>query len=88
MKKYLQIMLAVSMVTGCSFAEAESNKESKTAETVVDKPTNNNTDVYVPNPQVTDDRDLKKVGDSITDEKGELTLKSVKKSMKPLNWTE
>lgn len=79
MKKYLQIMLAVSMVTGCSFAEAESNKESKTAETVVDKPTNKNTDVYVPNPQVTDDRDLKKAGDSITDEKGELTLKAVKK---------
>lgn len=79
MKKYLQIMMAVSMLTGCSFAEAESNKESKTAETVVDKPTNKNTDVYVPNPQVTDDRDLKKAGDSITDEKGELTLKAVKK---------
>ncbi|MGV2938675.1 DUF4352 domain-containing protein [Mesobacillus sp. LC4] len=79
MKKYLQIMMAVSMLTGCSFAEAESNKESKIAEIVVDKPTNKNTDVYVPNPQVTDDRNLEKAGDSITDEKGELTLKSVKK---------
>lgn len=78
MKKYYHLMLAVSMLTGCSFAEAESNKESKPAETVVEKPLKKNTDVYVPNPQVTDDRELKKAGDSLFDEKGELTLKAVK----------
>lgn len=78
MKKYLQLMLAVTMLTGCSFAEAETNKESKSAETVVEKPIKKNTDVYVSNPQVTDDRNLKKAGDSLTDEKGELTLKAVK----------
>lgn len=71
-------MLAASMLTGCSFAEAESNKESKPAETVAEKSLKKNTDVYVPNPQITDDRKLKKAGDSITDDKGVLTLKAVK----------
>ena len=85
MKKYLQLMLAVSMLTGCSFAEAESNKDSKTAETVAEKPVKKNTDVFVPNPQVTDDRELKKAGDAITDEKGELSLKAVKEVNKTFN---
>jgi hypothetical protein len=85
MKKYLQLMLAVSMLTGCSFAEAESNKDSKTAETVEEKPATKNTDVYVPNPQVTDDRELKKAGDSVSDDKGDLTLKSVKEVNKTFN---
>lgn len=85
MKKYLQLMLAASMLTGCSFAEAESNKESATAETVPEKPIKRNTDVYVPNPQVTDDRELKKAGDSFTDDKGELTLKAIKEVNKTFN---
>ena len=73
------------MLTGCSFAEAGSNKESKSAEVVVEKPIKKNTDVYVPNPQVTDDRELKKAGDSLTDDKGELTLKAVKEVNKTFN---
>ncbi|WP_226676774.1 DUF4352 domain-containing protein [Mesobacillus jeotgali] len=85
MKKYLQLMLAISMLTGCSFAEAESNKESKPSKTVAEKPLKKNTDVYVPNPQITDDRELKKAGDSITDDKGELTLKAVKEVNKTFN---
>ncbi|MBS8264458.1 DUF4352 domain-containing protein [Mesobacillus boroniphilus] len=85
MKKYLQLMLAVSLLTGCSFAEAESNKESKPAETVAEKPIKKNADVYVPNPQVTDDRELKKAGDSLTDDKGKLTLKAVKEVNKTYN---
>ncbi|WNF21260.1 DUF4352 domain-containing protein [Mesobacillus jeotgali] len=85
MKKYLQLILAVSMLTGCSCAEAESSKESITAETFAEKPIKRNTDVFVPNPQVTDDRELKKPGDSFTDDKGELTLKAVKEVNKTFN---
>lgn len=67
-------MLAVYTLTGCSFAQANPSMETKTIETVKKK----NTDVLVPNPQVTDDSSLKKAGDSFTDNKGELTLKAVK----------
>lgn len=85
MKKYVHLLLAVSMLAGCSFAEVESNKESKPAETVAVKPVKKKTDVYVPNPQVTEDRNLKKAGDSFIDDKGELTLKAVKEVDKTFN---
>ncbi len=78
MRKYLQLLLAASLLTGCSFAEAESNKETKSSEEAIEKPLKKNTEVYVPNPQVSEDIDLKKAGDSLTDDKGELTLKAVK----------
>jgi hypothetical protein len=78
MKKYLQLMLAASLLTGCSFAQADSNEGTEPIETVAEKPIKKNTEVYVPNPQVTDDRELKKAGDSLIDDKGELTLKAVK----------
>jgi uncharacterized lipoprotein YajG len=78
MKKYLLLMLAVLLLTGCSFAQADSRDEIKSVETAAEKPIQKNTEVFVPNPQVTDDRELKKAGDSIIDDKGELTLKAVK----------
>lgn len=78
MKKYLLLMLAVLLLTGCSFAQADSSDEIKSVETAAEKPIQKNTEVFVPNPQVTDDRELKKAGDSIIDDKGELTLKAVK----------
>jgi hypothetical protein len=78
-------MLAFSMLTGCSFAEAESNEETNPVKTVAEKPIKKNTEVYVPNPQVTDDRELKKAGDSFSDDKGELTLKAVKEVNKTFN---
>jgi hypothetical protein len=85
MKKYLSLMLAISVLSGCSFAEAESKKEGQPAETLAEKPIKKNTDVYVPNPQVTEDMNLKKAGDSLTDDKGELTLKEVKEVNKSFN---
>ncbi|CAM4004812.1 DUF4352 domain-containing protein [Mesobacillus thioparans] len=77
MKKYLQLLLAASLLTGCSFAEAESNEAQKSSEEATGNPVTKNTEVYVPNPQVSEDIDLKKAGDSLTDDKGELTLKAV-----------
>ena len=78
-------MLAFSMLTGCSFAEAESNEVTNPVKTVAEKPIKKNTEVYVPNPQVTDDRELKKAGDSFSDDKGELTLTAVKEVNKTFN---
>ncbi|WP_407407042.1 DUF4352 domain-containing protein [Peribacillus sp.] len=40
-------------------------------------------DVYVPNPQLPDDRDLKQVGQQVSDSRGELTVKEYK----PINET-
>ncbi|MCM3121968.1 DUF4352 domain-containing protein [Mesobacillus sp. AQ2] len=85
MRKYLQLLLAATLLTGCSFAEAESKKETKSSEAAIEKPLKKNTDVYVPNPQVTEDINLKKAGDSLTDNKGELTLKTVKEVNKTFN---
>ncbi|MBT2639551.1 DUF4352 domain-containing protein [Bacillus sp. ISL-39] len=85
MKKYLQLMLAVSLLTGCSFAQADSNEELNPVETIAEKPIKKRTEVYVPNPQVTDDRELKKAGDYLIDDKGELTLKAVKEVNKTFN---
>ncbi|WP_079509350.1 DUF4352 domain-containing protein [Mesobacillus jeotgali] len=88
MKKYLLLVLAVSMLSACSFAEAETKKESAPTATLAEKLKKKNTDVYVPNPQVTEDVNLKKAGDSLTDEKGELTLKQVKEVNKTFNLNE
>jgi len=79
MKKYLTLLLAISILSGCSAAAQEdSTKETKADVTVkaVEKPKTHN--INVPNPQVTDDSTLYKVGDTVTDRKGELTLKAVK----------
>ena len=54
-----------------------SEKTEVTAKPLVKK------DVYVPNPQLPDDRDLKQVGQQVSDARGELTLKKYK----PINET-
>lgn len=79
MKKYLTLLLAISFLSGCSAAaQEESIKETKAdgAIKAVDEP--KTPSIHVPNPQVTDDSTLKKAGDTVTDRKGELTLKAVK----------
>lgn len=85
MKRYLTLLLAFSILSGCSAPTQEnSNKESKAdgAVKAVEEP--NSSNIYVPNPQVTDDRTLKMAGDSVTDRKGELKLKAVKEVNKHL----
>ena len=78
MKKYLSTLLAISILSGCSAAaQEESNKEAKADGALKAVEQTSNSIVYVPNPQVTDDRTLNKAGDSVTDRKGELSLKDV-----------
>ncbi|WLR56812.1 DUF4352 domain-containing protein [Mesobacillus subterraneus] len=85
MKKYLLLMMAVSILSGCSFAQADANLETKPFKTAVEKPIKKNTDVFVPNPQVADDRELNTPGDSLSDDKGEITLKALKEVNKTFN---
>jgi len=84
MNKYMAFMAAVLLLSGCSTTGDDHKKEIKAADSsnaVVKHATSN---VYVPNPQVTDDRKLLKSGDSVADRKGELTLKAVQNVNKRL----
>jgi hypothetical protein len=77
MKKYLGFILAMSVVTGCSF-DTQTEEDLKAADKTEETGYQKDPDVYVPNPQVTDDSTLTGAGDSITDRKGELILKTMK----------
>jgi hypothetical protein len=76
--------MAISFLAGCTTEQANANKDIKTAATVKAEHKPAVAEVYVPNPQVTDDSQLNKAGDSFTDRKGELTLKEVKDVNKTL----
>jgi hypothetical protein len=64
--------MLMAALAGCS---AESQSQSR-EEAVVKASSAVKKDVYVPNPQVTDDRALVTVGETAKDRKGELTLKA------------
>ena len=81
---YIFILLFV--LSGCSAGnntenkpEDKTEKKEETAQTEqteqIAKP-DQKKDVYVPNPQVTDDLNLVKVGETLSDARGELTLKA------------
>lgn len=83
MKKLLYSLLVLFVLAGCSTEktnnQVEDKKEENTSQTEFKNENNTtNKDVYVPNPQVTDDIDLVTVGETISDAKGELTLKAYK----------
>ncbi|PLR84392.1 DUF4352 domain-containing protein [Bacillus canaveralius] len=80
MKKLFFVLILLFSLTGCA---PEDNTENQAAENKTDKSEQTektapktNEDIYVPNPQVTDDINLVTVGETITDAKGELTLKA------------
>lgn len=83
MKKLFCIILLSLAIAGCSKGnntehQATENKIAKNNQTNNIKQVIKN-DIYVPSPQVTDDRNLVKKGETITDTKGELTLIKYKK---------
>ncbi|WP_114571841.1 DUF4352 domain-containing protein [Exiguobacterium flavidum] len=70
-RKWLGLSALALLLTGC--AEEQTRPVAKQAEAApLEKK-----DVYVPNPQVTDDRKLLTPGQSVADRKGELTLKKI-----------
>lgn len=86
MRQAFSILLLATILVGCSANDLpEKNKANKESEFQIEnkdeakqqKKANEITE-YQPNPQVTDDRSLLKVGQSYQDGKGEATLKAIK----------
>nr|WP_263327375.1 hypothetical protein [Neobacillus sp. Marseille-Q6967] len=94
MKQTLSMLFSVMLLVGCSANPTPENDKTttsgdttKTENTVIGS--NNDTkqeekqeqdlfEQYQPNPQVTDDRSLQQVGQTVTDGKGEATLRAIK----------
>jgi hypothetical protein len=91
MKQALSILFIIMLLVGCSSnPDPKSNEKNIENETQIEnsvikkdneieQQTTAISDDYQPNSQVTDDRSLLKVGRSYTDDKGEATLKAIKK---------
>lgn len=82
-KQAMITMLSVFLLTGCSFVSNQPNNDkndSKTEKisTVTKEISEDDHNAYYNSPQVTDDSTLQKPGQSVTDEKGEATLKAIK----------
>ncbi|SDM98823.1 hypothetical protein SAMN04488137_2935 [Fictibacillus solisalsi] len=82
MKKFAFILSAALLLGGCSQntkekADAES-KPAQTEKTETESLTPKANNSYQPNPQVTDDRTLTKIGQTYRDDKGQATLKAIK----------
>ncbi|MCI2256270.1 DUF4352 domain-containing protein [Domibacillus sp. PGB-M46] len=85
MKKLSYLGLVLMLLAGCSAgaetedAASKEQAETKTADQTETADLATNEDVYVPSAQITDDINLVKVGETVTDAKGELTLEAYKK---------
>ncbi|KAB2328491.1 DUF4352 domain-containing protein [Cytobacillus depressus] len=76
MKKLFSLFLLIALA-GCS---ASNTTVSQDVEKITEKSALEvNKDVYVPSPHITDDLNFVNVGETISDSKGELTLKEYKK---------
>jgi len=69
MKNFVLILIIGILLAGCS-SHATNGEEAKKIDTSY-------AENYASNPQVTDDRTLLKAGDTVTDEKGEATVKEL-----------
>jgi len=88
MKKLSFFLIHLIVLTGCSSVNNIENKATGDQVKTIDQTEKNQNvkkDVYVPNPQITDDINLETVGETATDDKGELTLKSYKRINKTVN---
>ncbi|WP_050179568.1 membrane lipoprotein lipid attachment site-containing protein [Domibacillus robiginosus] len=89
MKRLFSILTLLFVLAGCSEANNEekqvSEKQTETVDETESSNQNTKKDVYVPNPQITDDINLVKIGDTVIDDKGELTLKAYKNINKVVN---
>lgn len=82
-KQAMIIILFAFLLTGCSFVSTQtthkdSDSKSENTSTAPKKISADDHDAYYNSPQVTDDSTLQKPDQSVTDEKGEATLKTMK----------
>ncbi|MFG6113765.1 hypothetical protein ACGTN9_01160 [Halobacillus sp. MO56] len=77
MKHLIMVVFSLVLLTGCSTNSNnnESHAEAKDSPAPFEIPEKTK---YTNNPQASDDRDLKKAGDHIEDENGQLTLETIK----------
>ncbi|PLR66306.1 DUF4352 domain-containing protein [Bacillus sp. UMB0893] len=81
--KKLVVLLSLTVILSACSAQASTNKDSnkddkeKVSQSSEKKQTSS--DVYVPNPQLTDDRSLLEIGQAFKDDKGVSSLKAIKK---------
>ncbi|MDN4072829.1 DUF4352 domain-containing protein [Fictibacillus terranigra] len=92
MRSVIVLLSLAVFLFGCSTNEPAKNEQpaetkGKTTGTEKNKPERKgeSKDVHVPNPQVSDDRNLTKIGQTIDDSKGEMTLKGIKNVNKHYN---
>ena len=81
-KQAMITSLFVLLLTGCSFLSIqptieESNSITEKTSTATKEISEDEHNAYYNSPQVTDDSTLQKPGQSVTDEKGEATLKAI-----------
>lgn len=81
MKKYIPLLMGIMLLSACSDMQKVNNGEVKTesqqtkiASNIEKNRAKSLSDIYVPNPQVSDDTKLLKVGQKLKDDKGEITL--------------
>jgi hypothetical protein len=86
MKQSLNLLILIFLLVGCSANAATVDNEKNTVVNTKAEETSNETnksenqdtiEKYQPNPQVTDDQSLLKVGQTYSDAKGEATLKAI-----------
>lgn len=81
MKKLIPFILLSLMLSGCSFVQKEKTTASaeniKKVSTITKSKAKSLNDIYVPNPQVSDDTSLRLKGQTLKDEKGEVTLEGI-----------
>lgn len=79
MRQILATLMLGTVLAGCgTSASQDTPKEPASAKQ--EQPVSlEKTSAYVPNPQIPDDRDLTKIDQTVTDDKGDLTLKQFKR---------
>ncbi|MFF2879429.1 DUF4352 domain-containing protein [Gottfriedia sp. NPDC057991] len=81
MKKLIPFILLSLMLSGCSLDQKEKTTVSaeniKKVSTITKSKAKSLNDIYVPNPQVSDDTRLRLKGQTLKDEKGEVTLEGI-----------
>jgi hypothetical protein len=89
MRPLVLLLTLTVFLFGCTTNESEisdkTNEETKEKITETEKNITVNKDVNVPNPQVSDDQNLKEIGQTINDPKGEITLEAIKNVNKNYN---